>query len=104
MIGRPPRSTRTDTLFPYTTLFRSRAGILAPSITMSFIRPLRCPWNLRSSSRGDGAPRATDGSTDRRHAGTRPERKDGDPGRTRTCDLVLRRHLLYPAELRGPVL
>src|SRR3546814_15505317 len=34
MIRRPPRSTRTDTLFPYTTLFRShvdgdRAGHLA---------------------------------------------------------------------------
>src|SRR3546814_3429377 len=26
MIRRPPRSTRTDTLFPYTTLFRSRRG------------------------------------------------------------------------------
>src|SRR3546814_14672586 len=26
MIRRPPGSTRTDTLFPYTTLFRSRAG------------------------------------------------------------------------------
>src|SRR3546814_2445970 len=34
MIRRPPRSTRTDTLFPYTTLFRSswraHAGRLAP--------------------------------------------------------------------------
>src|SRR3546814_1109992 len=30
MIRRPPRSTRTDTLFPYTTLFRSgRAGTAA---------------------------------------------------------------------------
>src|SRR3546814_3120371 len=33
MIRRPPRSTRTDTLFPYTTLFRSgrtdRAGLHA---------------------------------------------------------------------------
>src|SRR3546814_11371491 len=29
MIRRPPRSTRTDTLFPYTTLFRSR-----------------CPWEM----------------------------------------------------------
>src|SRR3546814_8445644 len=30
MIRRPPRSTRTDTLFPYTTLFRSlpRSGVL----------------------------------------------------------------------------
>src|SRR3546814_8142370 len=26
MIRRPPRSTRTDTLFPYTTLFRSRCS------------------------------------------------------------------------------
>src|SRR3546814_10587893 len=26
MIRRPPRSTRTDTLFPYTTLFRSAAA------------------------------------------------------------------------------
>src|SRR3546814_8311882 len=26
MIRRPPRSTRTDTLFPYTTLFRSTDG------------------------------------------------------------------------------
>src|SRR3546814_1812684 len=36
MIRRPPRSTRTDTLFPYTTLFRSQArqprddGVLRP--------------------------------------------------------------------------
>src|SRR3546814_10208354 len=28
MIRRPPRSTRTDTLFPYTTLFRSNAAHL----------------------------------------------------------------------------
>src|SRR3546814_13570999 len=26
MVRRPPRSTRTDTLFPYTTLFRSQFG------------------------------------------------------------------------------
>src|SRR3546814_20266476 len=32
MIRRPPRSTRTDTLFPYTTLFRSlaEAGLRCP--------------------------------------------------------------------------
>src|SRR3546814_10156706 len=29
MIRRPPRSTRTDTLFPYTTLFRSGRGLLS---------------------------------------------------------------------------
>src|SRR3546814_1738605 len=28
MIRRPPRSTRTDTLFPYTTLFRSAAKVV----------------------------------------------------------------------------
>src|SRR3546814_6638769 len=37
MIRRPPRSTRTDTLFPYTTLFRSPADswntIAAPNVT-----------------------------------------------------------------------
>src|SRR3546814_2152088 len=31
MIRRPPRSTRTDTLFPYTTLFRSHAVLDLPS-------------------------------------------------------------------------
>src|SRR3546814_14675566 len=30
MIRRPPRSTRTDTLFPYTTLFRSLVGECRP--------------------------------------------------------------------------
>src|SRR3546814_16688440 len=30
MIRRPPRSTRTDTLFPYTTLFRSRFATPPP--------------------------------------------------------------------------
>src|SRR3546814_20521460 len=29
MIRRPPRSTRTDTLFPYTTLFRSADAVTA---------------------------------------------------------------------------
>src|SRR3546814_2733354 len=28
MIRRPPRSTRTDTLFPYTTLFRSQSAVV----------------------------------------------------------------------------
>src|SRR3546814_2272414 len=31
MIRRPPRSTRTDTLFPYTTLFRSSCARRPPS-------------------------------------------------------------------------
>src|SRR3546814_3581802 len=32
MIRRPPRSTRTDTLFPYTTLFRSGDAAFFPEI------------------------------------------------------------------------
>src|SRR3546814_21152519 len=32
MIRRPPRSTRTDTLFPYTTLFRSTGIPPAPGV------------------------------------------------------------------------
>src|SRR3546814_6575778 len=45
MIRRPPRSTRTDALFPYTTLFRSRAsaprrrGRAAPAAHRPYIRP-----------------------------------------------------------------
>src|SRR3546814_2217865 len=35
MIRRPPRSTRTDTLFPYTTLFRSRRGQGARAATQT---------------------------------------------------------------------
>src|SRR3546814_5425489 len=34
MIRRPPRSTRTDTLFPYTTLFRSIARLFAVGLLL----------------------------------------------------------------------
>src|SRR3546814_7282548 len=39
MIRRPPRSTRTDTLFPYTTLFRSDCGL---KHNMGTALPVRC--------------------------------------------------------------
>src|SRR3546814_5956805 len=35
MIRRPPRSTRTDTLFPYTTLFRSARASLKAAVIRS---------------------------------------------------------------------
>src|SRR3546814_2517540 len=41
MIRRPPRSTRTDTLFPYTTLFRSIA-LFAPKPPPSLGGALSC--------------------------------------------------------------
>src|SRR3546814_3112128 len=40
MIRRPPRSTRTDTLFPYTTLFRS-PGRARPARPLHLGRPRR---------------------------------------------------------------
>src|SRR3546814_2617487 len=43
MIRRPPRSTRTDTLFPYTTLFRSIADLEAAGTVRSF-GPLANCW------------------------------------------------------------
>src|SRR3546814_15147800 len=44
MIRRPPRATRTDTLFPYTTLFRSASAgnwyvQKTPSLTLRSVRP-----------------------------------------------------------------
>src|SRR3546814_14836044 len=43
MIRRPPRSTRTDTLFPYTTLFRSVRESRKP---LSAVRPTAARWPL----------------------------------------------------------
>src|SRR3546814_5994940 len=40
MIRRPPRSTRTDTLFPYTTLFRSLSGLFF-GVAMAFAQYYR---------------------------------------------------------------
>src|SRR3546814_3341654 len=57
MIRRPPRSTRTDTLFPYTTLFRSPTDGLArapPQEQSSHGRPPwhdRPPWHHRLYAR-----------------------------------------------------
>src|SRR3546814_5328883 len=42
MIRRPPRSTRTDTLFPYTTLFRSVRRRALPRSHHATAEP-RCP-------------------------------------------------------------
>src|SRR3546814_10140471 len=47
MIRRPPRSTRTDTLFPYTTLFRSSSN---PTMTSSITAA--SPGTSSSSSLG----------------------------------------------------
>src|SRR3546814_19096021 len=53
MIRRPPRSTRTDTLFPYTTLFRSVGG--DPVDSRSDHQEL--PGEARRASHGRSLPR-----------------------------------------------
>src|SRR3546814_5390792 len=47
MIRRPPRSTRTDTLFPYTTLFRS--GGVACSAALVGVPPKKRTWPSAAS-------------------------------------------------------
>src|SRR3546814_9518357 len=53
MIRRPPRSTRTDTLFPYTTLFRSikRGDDEVDGDTIGYIVPER---RIQAASGGKG--------------------------------------------------
>src|SRR3546814_11334284 len=73
MIRLPPRSTRTDTLFPYTTLFRSDEEYMNP-LHLEYFRNRLLQWredlveeskqtieNLREEVRdvGDEAERAT---------------------------------------------
>src|SRR3546814_20832976 len=54
MIRRPPRSTRTDTLFPYTTLFRSyQVAVFTPEQGMS-LDPYRQTLAIASDFRRGG--------------------------------------------------
>src|SRR3546814_10267761 len=72
MIRRPPRSTRTDTLFPYTTLFRSVRGISDNSIR-SAEDGARILWQ--------GACRSGHGNDPASDRGRRPCRAFADRGR-----------------------
>src|SRR3546814_14882731 len=51
MIRRPPISTLTDTLFPYTTLFRSLIGIAPHLLIMSLVA-----WGLAAQALAGEAP------------------------------------------------
>src|SRR3546814_12023189 len=65
MIRRPPRSTRTDTLFPYTTLFRSpptpgiagHAGLVCPRASRG-PNSIRHPQRRRYTGRMSDSPPA----------------------------------------------
>src|SRR3546814_19582135 len=83
MIRRPPRSTRTDTLFPYTTPFRSMAAAIVrivadehiarpPVIVLEELQPvanrqLRDEHQMRRTDRHAGEPamRLDDAAVDR---------------------------------------
>src|SRR3546814_4112457 len=52
MIRRPPRSTRTDTLFPYTTLFRSKVKVES---RMDWLRNQRVEGGFMGFAGGAGA-------------------------------------------------
>src|SRR3546814_9534393 len=69
MIRRPPRSTRTDTLFPYTTLFRSAAAPLGA-------RSRAGPARLDRRAVGLGSARAVEGVL--RPPGVTPHRSISD--------------------------
>src|SRR3546814_11232123 len=59
MIRRPPRSTRTDTLFPYTTLFRSFYDVESrgPFESYQMLRDLGIPVHLKTLGAHDGYPK-----------------------------------------------
>src|SRR3546814_18208340 len=59
MIRRPPGSTRTDTLFPYTTLFRSTAVVGAVGAGFAAV-PFIKSWQPSARAQGAGAPVSVD--------------------------------------------
>src|SRR3546814_19362344 len=66
MIPRPPRSTRTDTLFPYPTLFRSQS----PGLSLWSHFPLQRRWRRHSHGTSSVECRSLRRSRRRRAAGT----------------------------------
>src|SRR3546814_3362980 len=83
MLRRPPRSTRTDTLFPYTTLFRSRDPPGSPTACAGSPTPRRTaigthraartivpahahfrhrPWPRKATGQAEAAARSRDRS------------------------------------------
>src|SRR3546814_9818509 len=88
MIRRPPRSTRTDTLFPYTTLFRSiaRSGFtrspanaiaLAEQLVPVFARLIDGDhFGVGEERQCGGIERAQIAAHDQRRAGDRPQRSE----------------------------
>src|SRR3546814_17557032 len=87
MRRRPPRSTRTDTLFPYTTLFRSDQGVLGVGLEagqlMALLQRARCQVGVDLVQRG-AAIHLRLARAEQIEVGTVQEQKlgHGKPGRT----------------------
>src|SRR3546814_10585655 len=60
MILRPPRSTRTDTLFPYTTLFRSVRGAAGGVAGGAELAAAGGAWAVCGAAERDGVYRAAE--------------------------------------------
>src|SRR3546814_3044210 len=117
MIRRPPRSTRTDTLFPYTTLFRSRnflcSGRSPARATHDAVRPRRralyrpgLPTDARLPQAGHPACYAArDGSHAYRRGDRHVRRLDGTRsqiGRAHVLTTVTTAHLVCLLPLEKP--
>src|SRR3546814_6795373 len=89
MIRRPPRSTRTDTLFPYTTLFRSFHGSAAARPAGAALRPAADRAVALRRPAADPALRRRPGGGVGDHAGRRP----GGGGRAGRARPRRRRHV-----------
>src|SRR3546814_4131928 len=68
MIRRPPRSTRTDTLFPYTTLFRSAPQSICPQFEQCTIRTSYQWLIYLNSVVASGQPSSREWPSGNRHA------------------------------------
>src|SRR3546814_7034788 len=89
MIRRHPRSTRTDTLFPYTTLFRSPFSRHGPAACQEPPAPpeLRSRWRRHRTSRSPHSRRPRDQPTiafPNRHRRDRFPRRGGPEGSRRS--------------------
>src|SRR3546814_3047145 len=73
MLRRPPRSTRTDTLFPYTTLFRARGSASARHVRRRADRHGRRQAGHRSSDRRRDRQRNAAGGHSRQGRGRSEE-------------------------------
>src|SRR3546814_15293316 len=83
MIRRPPRSTRTDTLFPYTTLFRSERQVVALGVAViELARPADALLGILDhlAPLGDPADGARDGEEHGEHRGRDAHRLQDDAG------------------------